>query len=259
MIAGFAPIGLDELVDRASLMTRVDRKYVLPATRVDDVLAGLVPHARALEIDGARDFGYASTYYDDEALTSFHLSAQGRRRRFKVRSRTYAESGRSFVEVKTRGVRGTTVKHRLELAQRLAPWDGLPRESVGFVEQVLADFGVQARALLPVLHTAYRRSTLLVPASGARVTLDSGLTWSLADGDRLPLRGVVVLETKSGAGASLADRQLWAQGVRPTRISKYGTGLCALDQSLRGNRWRPVVRRHFPSPTLLLTHDRTAA
>lgn len=39
-------VGLDELVDRAALLTRVDRKYVLPRARVEPVLQALAPHAR---------------------------------------------------------------------------------------------------------------------------------------------------------------------------------------------------------------------
>ena len=184
---GFPAVGLDELVAQASLLTRVDRKYVVDGARVSTVLSGLQPYARALEIDGARDFGYASTYYDDAALTSFHLSARGRRRRFKVRTRTYAESGRSFVEVKTRGSRGTTVKHRLALTRTAGAWDSLPDQARAFIEQTLSDFGVRAQTLSPVLHTTYRRSTLLADAS--RVTIDTGLLWCHVDGARLPLTG----------------------------------------------------------------------
>ena len=79
------------------------------------------------------------------------------------------------------------------------------------------------------------------------------------DGEELPLHGVTVLETKSRGGASLADRQLWAQGLRPTRISKYGTGLSALDRTVPGNRWHPVLRRHFRTTTTSLLSDRMSA
>jgi hypothetical protein len=268
------PIGLDELVDKAALLTRIDRKYVLPHARLEPVLHALAPHARVLDIDGAREFGYASTYYDDAALTSFHLAAHGRRRRFKVRTRTYVATGSSYVEVKTRGIRGTTVKQRLLLSASASPFDVLPAEAAAFVGAALDGFGVEVPALTPVLHTAYRRSTLLMPACGARVTVDSALAWSRADGAHLALPDLVVLETKSGPRASAADRLLWSLGLRPARISKYATGLAALDRSVRGNRWAPVVRRHFPppsapsppaissttsSPPLSPTLDRTAA
>lgn len=258
MIGVFDPVGLEELVERAGLMTRTDRKYVLPTSRTGAVLAGLVPHARALEIDGDREFGYASTYYDDDALTSFHLSAHGRRRRFKVRTRTYAATQQSFVEVKTRGVRGTTVKQRLPLSATASTWQDLPADALAFLQDALAPFGVRPDTLRPVLHTTYLRSTLFLPASAARVTLDTALSWTSSSGSALALPGLTVLETKSGAGASLADRHLWRHGTRPTRISKYGTGLSALEPTVRGNRWHPVVQRHFASPTPLLS-DRTAA
>lgn len=263
MISRFEPIGLQELVDRASLMTRVDRKYVVPTHRLAAVLAQLEPHARVLEIDGARDVGYASTYYDDDALTSFHLAAHARRRRIKVRSRTYAESGTSFLEVKTRGLRGTTVKERVALATRIDAWDEIPDEALPFVEHRVHDFGLRADSLRPVLHTAYRRTTLFLPGTAARVTLDSHLTWSLADGREHELGDITVLETKAGTRPCLADRQLWAHGIRPSRISKYGTGLTVLSDRVRGNRWHPVLQQHLSLssslPSLDLTHDRTAA
>ena len=109
-----------------------------------------------------------------------------------------------------------------------------------------------------MLHTTYRRSTLLI-SSLSRVTVDTGLVWRHVDGGRLPLTGFAVLETKSGPRAGLADRQLWAQGLRPTRISKYGTGLSALDGTVQANRWNPVTRRHLPSLAPSASHDRIPA
>lgn len=254
-----SPVGLAELVDQAALLTRVDRKYVLPQTQLEPVLQALAPHARVLDIDGAREFEYASTYFDDPALTSFHLAAHGRRRRFKVRTRTYAATGTSYVEVKTRGTRGTTVKQRLQLTETAHPFDALPQDATEFVSAALDGFGVDVAELAPTLHTAYRRSTLLLPACVARVTIDTALSWSRAGGAHLALPDLVVLETKSGPRASRADRQLWSFGLRPARISKYATGLAALDRSVRGNRWAPVVRRHFLTPSTGGTPPRSSS
>ena len=248
MIAAFAPIGLDELVDRAALMTRVDRKYVVPVDRLEPVLAGLVPHARALEIAGRRDFGYASTYYDDAALTSFHLAAQ----RPPTPLQGAVPDVRRLGPVVRRGEDPGRARHDREGAPgadgERSSVEPLPAEAETFVAAALTGFDLRPELLSPVLHTAYRRSTLYLPVSGARITVDTGLTWSLADGRELALHGAAVLETKSGAGASFADRHLWSQGIRPTRISKYGTGLCALDPSVRGNRWHRVAAppRHDP-------------
>jgi hypothetical protein len=254
-----ATIGLDELVARAARLTRVDRKYVLPLPAADRLVAelGRTADARVLAISGARHFGYASLYLDTPDLTGYHLAARGRRRRFKVRRRTYLDSGDAYVEVKTRGARGTTVKQRV-------PDDG---DAAAFVEAALAAAGhadVRSRDLRPVLHTAYRRTTLLLPATDDRVTVDTELTWWLPGGSALTLPGRAVVETKTGSGASAADRLLWRHGHRPARISKYGTGLAALRGDLPDNRWWPVLRRHFtaltPCPhTSCSTDDRIPA
>jgi hypothetical protein len=107
------PIDLVELTERASLQTRIDRKYVVPAVAVPTLLHGIEPGARVLEIDGQRDFAYESVYFDTPDLTSYLGAAHRRRRRFKIRTRTYVDSALCWVEVKTRGPRGSTVKTRL--------------------------------------------------------------------------------------------------------------------------------------------------
>ena len=67
-IDAMTPIGLDELVDRASLLTRLDRKYIVPLADLPAVLAGLPRDVRVLDIDGRRDFGYRSRYFDTPGL-----------------------------------------------------------------------------------------------------------------------------------------------------------------------------------------------
>lgn len=229
-------IGLDELNRAAELQTRIDRKYLAPPADIAALVAAL-PDARALDVDGARRIPYASTYYDTPDLASYRLAATGRRRRFKVRQRTYVEQGLSFLEVKTRGPRGATVKQRTPTAGRTRA------ELDDFVDCALRDAaieGVDPRTLLPVLVTRYVRSTLHLPADGARVTIDSGLTWASPSGGSggTPL---LVAETKTGARPSAADRVLWSLGRRPARLSKYGTAMAALNADLPGNRWHRTL------------------
>ena len=108
-----APTSLAELNSAAGLLTRVDRKYLVPLERAQELVGGLTSEARVLDIDGRRRFSYASTYFDTPGLEAFMLTARKRRRRFKVRTRTYLDTGLCFLEVKTRGARGTTVKRRM--------------------------------------------------------------------------------------------------------------------------------------------------
>jgi len=257
-VADLAPISLAELVERAGLQTRIDRKYLLTTPAAEQLVAGLAGSAQVLDIGGRRDLGYASLYFDTPDLTSYHLAARGRRRRFKVRRRTYLDTGQSFLEVKTRGGRGSTVKERTPDDDGHTPDLDGPRRR--FVDDVLcrAGIGEVAWRLLPVLGTAYQRTTLHLPASDSRVTVDTDLSWSVPGGPQLAVPGLVVVETKSSATPSAADRWLWRVGSRPARVSKYGTGLAALHEHLPANRWHPVLRRHFDlaPPTL---QERTAS
>ncbi|MEV0174326.1 polyphosphate polymerase domain-containing protein [Streptomyces sp. NPDC050803] len=241
------PIGLDELVARAELLTRVDRKYLLPATELPLVLTGLGKDARVLEIDGVRQFGYRSLYFDTPELDGYLAAARRRRRRFKVRIRTYLDSGLHFLEVKTRGPRGTTVKDRIPYDGDLRQLGPAPRE---FVDGVLSGAGIDSARfrLVPTLTTTYRRTTLFLPAGGSRLTIDTSPAWTLPDGSaglRAPDRAIV--ETKAGRAGSGADRLLWSLKHRPVPVSKYGTGLAALRPELPAHRWLPVLRRHFPT------------
>jgi hypothetical protein len=238
------PIGLDELTERAALQTRVDRKYLVPAGEVDGVLAGVGPDTMVLEIDGARSFGYESVYFDTPDLVSYLLAARRRRRRFKVRTRTYLDSCRCWLEVKTRGSRGHTVKHRLEYEPDQHVTVAPGRQ---FIDSVLDDESISGTCGMvfePVLVTRYRRSTLLLPAAESRVTIDTDLTWEHGR-SRLRLPELAIIETKTGSTASCVDRLLWSCGYRPLRISKYATGLAALRPDLPATRWRRTLRQHF--------------
>ena len=263
---------LADLNSAAGLLTRVDRKYLVPLESAQDLVDGLAPHAQVLTIDERRCFSYTSTYFDTPGLEAFMLTARKRRRRFKVRTRTYLDSGLCFLEVKTRGARGTTVKRRMgyhpDDASRLT---GPGR---AFVAVCLASTGVTgpaaarevAAALRPVLATTYERTTLHLPDAEARATIDTALTWrrltpgartrtpavtvgapqalrpghlaaAINDGEPVAVADVAVVETKNPATPSPADRALWDAGHRPTRISKYATGMVLLHPELPANRW----------------------
>ncbi|MBB5120884.1 VTC domain-containing protein [Streptomyces eurocidicus] len=243
-------ISLAEVNERAELLARFDRSYLVPAEtflrmadRLTDPRRPGGPF-RALTIDDRRAFRYHSVYYDTPGLRSFHDHRQGRRLRFKIRERVYEDSGERQFEIKLKGRRGDTVKHRRPLAGADAPLDGPFRSFL--TDTLHRAYGIEAPgALTPSLGTDYLRATLV--ADGERVTCDAGLVC-----DDLRARrsvrcdaGLVLVETKTAGHLTEADRLLHAYGVRPAVFTKYCGALAALRPGLPGNRWRRAARDAF--------------
>ena len=276
-----APTGLAELNAAAGLLVRVDRKYLVPLAAAQGLVDALTGAARVLQIEGRRGFSYASTYFDTPDLDSYMLAARKRRRRFKIRTRNYLDSGSCFLEVKTRGPRGATVKRRVQCP----PLDAgrLTASGRDFIASRLADDVAPperarrlAQALEPVLITRYERTTFHLPEEFARLTLDTRLAWiglpprgapaagragsggghdgragnSGGGGGRhhVPVRtagALAIVETKTPGAPSSADRGLWAAGHRPAAISKYATGMALLHPELPANKWHRVLTREL--------------
>jgi hypothetical protein len=242
----FEAISLEQLVQRAGLLTRTDRKYLMPVSKVGPLLDELRGLAAVLDIGGLRNFDYHSVYFDTPDLLTYWLAARGRRLRFKLRTRTYVDSNQAYLEIKTKGPRGNTVKNRIEYDPANARH--LTAEGHEFVAAMLAEAripGVDTHTLTPALTSRYRRSTLFIPSTESRTTIDTSLQWALEDGRTLHRPSMAMIETKSGSRASEVDRLLWSHGYRPLRVSKYATGMAALRPDLVANRWGRVLKRDF--------------
>lgn len=59
-LAALSPVSLDELDAHAALLTRRDRKYLVPLGVAERLVGELVDRARVLEIAGRRCFLYES-------------------------------------------------------------------------------------------------------------------------------------------------------------------------------------------------------
>ncbi|WP_204745536.1 polyphosphate polymerase domain-containing protein [Glycomyces paridis] len=235
-------MGLAELLAVAELQTRVDRKYLVRPADLGPLLEGADGGLAVLEIEGRRRFDYESVYFDAPGLPSFLGTARGRRRCFKVRTRSYLDSGVCMLEIKTRAAEAT-VKRRLD-------YECGDRGTVTAAGRAWIEASgvvpVAAGALEPVLVTRYVRSTVLDRRSGARLTCDVGLRFADGRGRSGALGGdLAVVEVKSPGRAVPLDRLLWAAGYRPEPISKYGTGMALLRPELPANKWNRTLRRHF--------------
>ncbi|MEU6721486.1 polyphosphate polymerase domain-containing protein [Nonomuraea sp. NPDC046802] len=247
LLAGVAaaapPIGLEDVPE---LMSRVDHKYIVTASVMARLAAELGDRFSVLRIGTRRQFRYTSTYFDTPDLLTFRHHRQGRRRRFKVRTRTYLDGGGRWLEVKLSGARGSTDKHRIPYDDA-PPWELTP-QALDFVrDTLLGELRLVApETLEPVLATDYRRVTLVDGSGSARLTCDTGLVCRDGWGSAPARRDLVLLESKSVDGRALVDRVLRDLGARPVSVSKYCLAVAAL-HNLPGNRWRPALRGYLTS------------
>ena len=238
------PITLNALNAKAELLERVDKKYVLHASVLLDMIDDLAARFDVLEIDSLRDFAYETCYFDDVDRSSYFDHHQGRRQRMKVRVRKYLDSGQCFVEVKLKGKRGITMKKRM-------PY---PVEKFGTLD-VSATKHLQKHykmlygqpfdhPLEPVLLMRYHRTTLVAREGSERMTIDSNIQFCSGSDESWLDDNAFIVETKSANGNGLADIILKHHHQRPANsCSKYCIGMSVTGIVQHYNRFRPVLRQ----------------
>lgn len=240
------PISLPEVLAQAALQIRVDRKYLVPIGAFAELVRRL--QFAALEIDGQRSFRYESVYFDTPTHRLYRQHLQRRRHRYKVRTRTYLDSGECSFEVKLKGNRSETIKSRLPYPTRDRGRLTEPAREFLAAQLGTAYGTAPVDGLRPALVTTYRRSTLTDPAAHERVTCDIDLRFSGATGSIEVLPDSVLVETKTDGRTGTADRVLRELGIRPIQLSKYCVAAALLNAELPANPWHRTVRRFRPGP-----------
>lgn len=260
-LASFDPLSLEGLNAKAAMLERLDNKYIVPAEHLLPVLTRFRDLFDILEIEGKRSFLYATEYHDSGDAQFYHDHHQGRRKRCKVRVRTYLDAGFSFLEVKLKDVRDITVKKRI----KIDPVAGvLPEEARAFIERCHEEhYGKPlGQSLKPAIQMRYARITLVAKEGGERMTIDGDLSFRNGQLQRCVGADRFILETKSARGNGIADRILRSAHVHPTsRCSKYCMGMAALGLVQKHNLFLPALKRLrvFEEPLQARTSVRTAA
>lgn len=240
-------IDLTELMARAELQTRYDTKYIVYPSVLRRLLLAESDDLEVLEIGGRRQFAYSSTYFDTPDLRTYRDHVQGRRRRYKVRTRSYVDSASCALEVKLSGIAGAsavTDKHRAPHPFASATVLTDPAREV--VSQILSSSGLAMPAdLCPSVTTSYRRTTFVGRQRPIRLTVDADLDCHLASRRHESLRDRVLIEVKSESPRDPLVGVLRRLGARPLSVSKYCVGAALLVPGVPTAPWRPVLRRHF--------------
>lgn len=242
-VADLTPVGLDEVLERAALQERIDTKFIVDPTVLDRLVGET--DLDALEIDGTRQFAYGSMYFDTPEWLTYREHTRGRRRRFKARTRHYLDTGTCMFEVKLEGARGGTDKHRVPHE----PGDAgrITRDAWAHLARTLDAAGMTTPgSLVPAVHTAYHRITLVAPDRPSRLTVDAALRCRARNGASVTaLHDRVLLEVKTPTEQDPVLRTLYRLGAQPVSVSKYCAGVALLHPELPRAPWLPVLRRHF--------------
>ena len=233
-------ISLPEVLASAPATTRVDRKYLVPLERAELFLARLPASVHLLSIDSRLTTSYRSTYFDTADLLTCRAHVQGRRRRWKARSRLYVEDGLCRLELKVRDGSGMTQKFfHPTTSDTYGQMNGTA--AAFFHGQLLTHGHTEALVLEPAVEVCYERATLADPGTGTRVTIDSGIRASRHEQSVEVDPGHLIVETKGGRAPGVADQLLKQLGARPVSLSKYAASASLMDARIADNDVRHLL------------------
>ena len=224
---------------------RVDNKYVVNYQQFGELLDEVRDDYAVLDIDGRNEFQYASCYYDDR-FSCYFEHHQARRQRVKIRTRQYVNSGLTFFEIKLKGLRGRTEKHRVDCDALVMPrikGDHLAMLSDLYTNNYKKEMPFKLR---PALIVNYSRCTLVALEGGERVTIDFDLHFESPDGRKAVQIGhdFIIVETKSKNGKGISDSALKQLGVRKaSKCSKYCIGVNLTGEVSKNNNFLHTIRR----------------
>lgn len=225
-------------ISHATLQNRKESKYLLTTHQALDLLKHLPETYHIFEVDGKQVQTYKTTYFDSPEFQLYLAHHNGRKPRYKVRTRSYIDSDLTFLEVKEKKNTGRTIKHRLQIEELVIRLGSDIREFLS------SCFPFDYAEYKPVLINEYRRITLVSTIHPERITLDIDLTFHSGSIDIL-LPNIVIAEIKRSSDhiRSPALDYLNTIRLRPRGFSKYCIGISLLyGDFVKHNNFRIILR-----------------
>lgn len=230
------PVSLDEM-KRVALMNRFDTKFICHRRHLVPILEKLKEAYKVLEIEGKRISDYKNQYFDTQKLKFYTDHHNGKGHRTKVRMRTYADTGLSYIEVKQKDNKGRTRKTRKQIAG-----------FTSILSDECLDF-VGAMTPVEVTHTSvlfnqFNRITLVNNRLQERITLDFNLSFK-SDKVAIEYPKLAIIEVKQPrlSRSSAIFKCLKSLRINPYRISKYCMGISSLRADAKTNLYKEKLRK----------------
>ncbi|WP_163714752.1 VTC domain-containing protein [Mangrovibacterium lignilyticum] len=221
-------------------MNRYDKKFLFHTNRISEILQTIQHRYAVIDHHGTKINGYKSEYFDTADLTCYLEHHNQRSKRFKIRIRTYENSGKQFLEIKSKNNKKLTKKKRRPYNSQ----QGVTKEDHEFL---LEHTGIASSKLKTTLHTEYKRISLSNLLKGERVTIDFDLKLTL-NGRKIALPDLAIAEMKnSNRHTQTAFGQfLHDEYIQPSSFSKYCIGMALLYPDIKKNNFKETIRNLNP-------------
>jgi hypothetical protein len=235
LITGFDTVSLSD-TKAFQLFNRVDVKYLTTIETVLDCLPHLQSHYQIVTANGSKLVDYRTIYFDSPELKMYHDHHNGRKSRYKIRYREYAQTGDRFLEIKHKQA-GVTHKKRVAVDRFSLPLNGGTRE---FIE---SNTPYEVTQLKPVVRTEFIRLTLINKMVCERITIDLGVMFDeFGHHYEMPNLAIVEIKKQRDGHCSVLSDCLKERLVRPVSISKYCVGIAKLYPHIKYNQFKSVMR-----------------
>ena len=257
-------IDLDRIA-AVRLMNRVDTKFLADERQCMRLLEEAADRYYVQAIGTVRACRYSTLYYDTPQWEMYHLHHNRRLTRQKVRTRTYVETGVSFLEVKNKSNKGRTRKLRMRIGGGIFATAPSDAEAAAFLRQKSS---YAPDTLTPSLATRFVRVTLVNRAMTERLTIDFDLHFTnvragAGEAERgaaaasggagaerhrdangtASLGGLAIIELKQDTTAPSPMKEILARlRIKPFKISKYCIGEALTNPHVKRNRFKAKLR-----------------
>ncbi len=218
------------------LMNRTDTKFVATFEQLDAFLLAVQGKYYIQVKDNERLASYHTTYFDTEDYKMYRMHHCGKKRREKIRVRTYMDTNDTFLEIKNKNNHGRTKKKRI-----MVTGVGTLNEESEKVVPFLAQYAwYTLNEISPVIENWFNRITLVNFAKTERLTIDFNLRFHhLKTDDRDSLSRVAIIELKrDGNKPSPAVEIIRNLRIRRSGFSKYCIGSALTHKGLKRNNFK---------------------
>jgi len=237
----FKPHQLDDL-KKASLMNRVDTKFIVPINMLTYIFETIKNQYTILEIDSKRVFEYQNVYFDTPDFIFYRHHHNGKLNRFKVRCRNYVDSDLSFLEVKFKDNKKRTHKNRIRV-------DSHSNELIFNSDIFLNKFGIKTpQDLIEVQKGGYHRIALADEENAERLTIDLNLYFKNSTSQttrRIKDHAIFELKQAKLNRNSIFFKVMQELSIKPSSFSKYCIGMAVMDEDkkIKVNNFKQIMRK----------------